>query len=251
MSEEETRTFRESKTNNKREERSKLDQTTADLNRDKDRNHKLNIRVTKMLSEKKYFNDKFKDDETEMHYCGAMDIECQDCHALHFPSEKPTDGKFMSCCHKGKVILPERRNFPEYLKDIMSNQDHPDHKNFKENIRNYNSSLSFASMGAKTDELPGKGPYCFRVCGQIYHCTSNVHPNENESRQYAQLYVVDSSQANIHRQESRANVKCVSEIIANLDKIMRENNVSAKTYQMLGEIEKNKDWEQMTFLMLI
>ena len=230
---------REQDKNRKAATRQNEDNDVAEARRERDRESKSAARNIENHSAAKFYNDKFKDNEIEIHYLGPMDAVCQYCNALHFAGEKPADGKFKTCCHKGKVIK-QREEVPEYLKEVMSNPQHPDYKNFNENIRSYNSALSFASMGAKNVDFQGKGPYCFRVHGQIYHCTSNYHPNNNEARQYAQLYVVDSAQANTIRNESTANIKCVAEIMANLDKIIRENNAYAKAYKMLGDIEKEE-----------
>lgn len=56
-----------------------------------------------------------------------------------------------------------------------------------DNIRAYNSSMSFASRSAAIDHPRGHGPYVLKVDGAIYHKTSHLHPNDNETRQYAQL----------------------------------------------------------------
>lgn len=52
----------------------------------------------------------------EKHSCGPLNVMCQYCQALHFIEERPSDGKFNSCCHKGKVKLPPRDTFPPFLK---------------------------------------------------------------------------------------------------------------------------------------
>lgn len=85
------------------------------------------------------------------------------CSSLNFLSERPSDGKFKNCCHKGKVIL-KRPEYPSELKFLFSNE-YVHNANFKSNIRNYNSSFAFASFGAKIKELSLTGPYCFRVHG--------------------------------------------------------------------------------------
>ena len=220
--------------------RAKEDEAAAEARRERDRNAKASARNRKIASGDKYFNDQYKDDQVKIHYCGSMDVGCESCNALHFEGERTADGKFSSCCHKGKVILPQKREVPPYLRQILVNPSHDDYQNFQENIRSYNSAVSFASMGAENEEIPGRGPYCFRCSGEIRHCTSNYHPNADEPRQYAQLYVVDSSKANVIRNECKANVRCVAEIMTNLDKIIRENNVFAKAYQMLGDVERQE-----------
>jgi hypothetical protein len=38
--------------------------------------------------------------------------------------------------------------------------------------------MAFASMSAEIKSLPGNGPYCFWIHGQIYHLVSPLYPNE-------------------------------------------------------------------------
>lgn len=62
---------------------------------------------------------------------------------------------FNSSCHKGKVRMEKPQNaigtdleYPDFLRQLMSNltyPNHPNHPNFRQNIRSYNSSLSFVS----------------------------------------------------------------------------------------------------------
>jgi hypothetical protein len=41
----------------------------------------------------------------EQHYIGLMNEIFHECQSMNFKDEKPSDGKFSSCCHKGKVML--------------------------------------------------------------------------------------------------------------------------------------------------
>jgi len=77
---------------------------------------------------------------------------------------------------------------PPLIQDLLTmNGDEKECKDFRENIRQYNSSLSFASFGAQQVEISNRGPYCFEIQGSIYHLTSNLKPDENSKRQYATL----------------------------------------------------------------
>ena len=63
-------------------------------------------------------------------------------------------------------------------------------------IRNYNSALAFASVGATTSLTPGNGPYCFRIHGQVYRNTSALSIKHHvEKSSYAQLYFIEAEQA--------------------------------------------------------
>lgn len=204
------------------------DETEIDRKRRREREWKRNQREAKKLK-----------NVIEEHSCGQLNVECQYCKALHFPGEKPSDGKFTNCCHKGKVKL-ERPAYPETLKKLLFDVSSPHHANIKNNIRSYNSAVAFASMGAQIEEFATQGPYCFRIHGQIYHTTSHLHPQQGETRKFAQLYVIEAEEALQKRMELPPNRQCLPEILSALDGFLRENNVYAKSFKMLHEIEKEE-----------
>ncbi|CAK9299942.1 unnamed protein product [Gordionus sp. m RMFG-2023] len=107
------------------------------------------------------------------------------------------------------------------------------------NIRSYNSAVAFASMGAKISELTGNGPYCFKVHGQIYHRTSNLYPPSNALPTYAQLYVLDTTQAIDKRIHHSANSKCNKDIMKQLDQLIRQINPYALSFKTLGEVHQS------------
>ncbi|GBM01802.1 hypothetical protein AVEN_205465-1 [Araneus ventricosus] len=57
-------------------------------------------------------------------------------------------------------------------------------------------------MEAKVVDLSGGGPYIFKVHGQICHRTSHIQSVNGQAPQYAQLYVIDSTQATEIRVEA-------------------------------------------------
>ena len=112
---------------------------------------------------------------------GLMDQKCPFCEAYRFIDEK------LNCCHNGKVSLP-----PLFCPDTLRNlytQNDTESKTFRNNIRIYNNAFAFASMEADITPPPGRGPYCYKVHGQVYHRVGTLHPETNSSRRYAQLYI--------------------------------------------------------------
>jgi len=86
---------------------------------------------------------------------------------------------------------------------------------FLENIRNYNSALSFASMSAKLDpKMKIPGPYFFKIFGQVYHYVYNsLLPKKDCTPKYNQLYIIDSESANDIRMSHSANKDvCLKEV---------------------------------------
>lgn len=186
----------------------------------------------------------FNENEIIAHSCGQLNIVCNFCQSKNFIEERPDDNKFNQCCRKGKVMLkkPTDTNgneltYPTFLRDLLSNRNNPECVAFRENIRAYNNAVSFASMGGKIVEPPGRGPYVFKMHGQTYHKTSHLLPPSSQVPQYAQLYVIDSSQATSIRQQHIANQKCSPQILNQIDRFFRENNRIAQTYNMMREIE--------------
>ena len=72
--------------------------------------------------------------------------------------------------------------------------NHPKAKAFMRKIRTYNSAHIFASMAASISSPPVRGPYCFRIHGQVYHNTTPMEENTNNPK-YDDLYFMYSSQA--------------------------------------------------------
>jgi hypothetical protein len=95
------------------------------------------------------------------HNLGLMNHTCMHCDALHF-AEEVSNGHFNSCCHNGLINLPQPQ-VNEELKELFLHDT-----NFVKHIRQYNSAMAFASLSASQKEIQGRGPYCFKIQGQIY-----------------------------------------------------------------------------------
>ncbi|UYV67927.1 hypothetical protein LAZ67_5002522 [Cordylochernes scorpioides] len=145
----------------------------------------------------------------------------------------------MSCCQKGKVVLPQNK-YPILLEDLMK-QRHRHSKYFLENIRSINSSFAFASMGAQVSPPPGYGPYCFRIQGQIYHRTGTLHPEDGEGRKFAQLYILDTEVATEERLKLKENQGCNKDLMNAVATLLQQINPFTEAYRMLGDVEKEEE----------
>ncbi len=70
---------------------------------------------------------------------------------------------------KGKFAVPKWPDLPKELCALIK-----DNKEFRKNIRQYNSVYGFTSMGVNygghlNDDIGKGGPYVFRLHGQIVH----------------------------------------------------------------------------------
>lgn len=61
--------------------------------------------------------------------------------------------------------------------------------------------------------LPGNGPYCFQIHGQIYHLASFLYPNEAYMPGYGQLYIFCSAEATTKQHENQSNQRCMAAVI--------------------------------------
>jgi len=162
---------------------------------------------------------------------GLMHELCEYCGALRFRRET------RNCCHNGKVQLPPLSPYPEELNNLLCSGDEQS-KNFQDNIRQYNSALSFASFGAQVVYPPGRGPYTFRLHGQIYHRTGSLHPGESEKPIYNQLYIIEGHQATEHRLRYPENHNCRRDTMNLLTDVIQRNSPFAMAYEHMFEVEK-------------
>ncbi|UYV72234.1 hypothetical protein LAZ67_9002265 [Cordylochernes scorpioides] len=179
----------------------------------------------------------FEEDQIPLHFCGQLDQVCPKCRAKYFELEQTTYSKtFHKCCSKGKVEL-EPIQTSELLESLMTGK-HQLSKNFMENIRSVNSALAFASMGANLAPPPGYGPYCFRINGQIYHRSGALHPENDDQRVFAQLYILDPDEAARQRMIISKNSGCNPDLMKLLSLYIAGINPFADACKMLHEEEK-------------
>ncbi|UYV63730.1 hypothetical protein LAZ67_2005450, partial [Cordylochernes scorpioides] len=179
----------------------------------------------------------FEEDQIPLHFCGQLDQVCPKCRAKYFELEQTTYSKtFHKCCSKGKFEL-EPIQTSELLESLMTGK-HQLSKNFMENIRSVNSALAFASMGANLAPPPGYGPYCFRINGQIYHRLGALHPENDDQRVFAQLYILDPYEAARQRMIISKNSGCNPDLMKLLSLYIAGINPFADACKMLHEVEK-------------
>ncbi len=70
-------------------------------------------------------------------------------------------------------------------------------KEFRENIRTYNTTFAFTSLGTEIDKTinTGYAPWVFRIHGELCHRISSLRPRIGEAPKYSQLYIYDPRMA--------------------------------------------------------
>ena len=176
---------------------------------------------------------------------GAMNVECQHCHALHFDCEKLSKlarnhPVFGICCLEGLVQLPFLPEWPATLQNLF--QDH----NFHEHIRQYNSSLAFTSLGVEVDRhtVQGSGPAAFHIHGALYHLMGSLMPAEGQHPSYAQLYIYDSQVATDRR--IRRNPQLQHPVLQELHDMLANHHPYVEIYKQAYQVMWEKPAEQHT-----
>lgn len=169
-----------------------------------------------------------------------MNTYCPLCFAKHFRNER------MNCCHKGKVdknICPDIK-VPEFFKQIMTSNDST-YKHYMNRIRYYNSALAFASIAVNRQIFENRGPFIFKIQGQLYHFVGPLHPDDNAAPAFAALFMMNMSEAHEYRAEN-ANLR--PELLYILENEMKDCNPYCKLLFHMSEIEEQYGIEDYRLL---
>ena len=130
---------------------------------------------------------------------GNITYHCPYCQAKLWEGEKLYEtkqvSKFSLCCGEGKVVLLPLDNLPELLDHLLISTDTRG-KDFSNQIRAYNSSLAFCSLGANINKELAKargGVYAFCVQGVVHHFIGSLVPNSDEAPAFVQIYIHDGT----------------------------------------------------------
>lgn len=171
----------------------------------------------------------------EENYLGTMTVVCQHCNACFFKQEVKGGAHHINvCCNFGNIDMPYKfSSYPPFIKDLLT-ENTPDGKNFRENIRQYNTALSMASMGAQFDVPRSRGPYCFRIHGQVYHYAGPLHPEGDRHPVFGQIYILDTRQAAQERMNIAANTNCRVSLMHELSDLLSRINQYAQSFRMMA-----------------
>src|SRR5947207_7924184 len=112
------------------------------------------------------------------------------------------------CCSQGAVQLPNSNDTPEPIRVLLTETrvntngkvvwtDRTAH--FQQNIRSYNNSVSFTSLGTKLDRaitntMNAVGVYTFQIQGALHHSMGSLLPPSGQRPRFPQVYMFDSAQ---------------------------------------------------------
>ncbi|KAL6620651.1 hypothetical protein ACP70R_035790 [Stipagrostis hirtigluma subsp. patula] len=133
-------------------------------------------------------------------HLGGPDHVCPHCGALFWNDERVRGrGRqdmpvYNKCCRGGSIILPPYKPPPEPLIGFLTGQDSKLSKHFFDGIRRYNSMFAMTSMGVNVIKSinDGRGPYVFKISGQLCHRIGSLLPSSGRRPEYCQLYIFDT-----------------------------------------------------------
>jgi len=186
------------------------------------------------------------DSITHRHLIDPM-IQCLRCKAFVWIQEslKSTrnhrDGpQFSFCCSKGQIVLPDLRPIPRLLELVSGDTDESVH--FRSKIRQYNSSLSFTSMGADVDRALANssgGVYTFRVGGEVTHHMGSLLPLKDQPAKFGQIYILDPIEQAIRRNEI-FDQQLDEHLLLELQQILEVVNPFCRRYKSIRQREYGK-----------
>lgn len=138
---------------------------------------------------------------------------------------------FTHCCRAGRVRLLQPR-YEDWYREYFSIT----HPHFLRNIRNYNASLSFASLGCNIVAPPNRGPYCYQVNGMVHHNIPINQQNDPQGMRYAQIYFMDSTtQATEQRMAHVANQGLYPHVLREFHIYFMAKNKHAMMFKSIHE----------------
>jgi hypothetical protein len=148
------------------------------------------------------------------HNIGTFSNSCPHCAAQFWPDEH------IDCCLKGSFIIPEQI-IPQCLQDCIYSVE------VLSRIRQYNMAMAMASVGHKNASLPDG---TFILSGRSYHRIGSVKPTEGNSHNFAQIYVLDTTNATSRRMEIFDD-RLKPAVLSRLHDLMLEHNRYARQYR--------------------
>jgi hypothetical protein len=120
-------------------------------------------------------------------------------------------------------------------------------REFRQNIRAYNSSLAFASLGVHEHQLPSRGPYTFRIQGGIYHRIGHLLPDQDQLPKFSQLHIYDTT--NEAKNRLSWNQSLSTTLITQLQTMLHQYNPFVAAYKQALDLIINEPHNNFQFVL--
>lgn len=150
----------------------------------------------------------------------------------HTGCVKSNRTKFSTCCSQGKVQLPPLSEPPNTLKRLLT-ESSKEAVSFRRNIRAYNSSLAFTSLGVKEQQLQGRDPPTFRIQGTVCHRIGQLLPEEGVQPKFSQILIYDVQNELMNRIKWNSDLH--DECMELLQEMLHEVNPNIQEYKHAGD----------------
>ncbi|KAJ0509074.1 putative helitron helicase-like domain-containing protein [Helianthus annuus] len=173
--------------------------------------------------------------------CGDCTYICEQCSALFWFAEKVLHAphvhhpRYNQCCKSGSVRLSFPLEPPPGIRQLFQDSQ------FLDNIRTYNNMFSMTSFGAEVDDTinDGRGPYVFKISGQVSHWIGSLCPPPNEKPRFLQMYIYDteneiSNRLRFFNNSDHHNLS--DSIVGTLSQMLNTYNGYARLFKNAGDI---------------
>ncbi|KAL3655665.1 hypothetical protein CASFOL_000061 [Castilleja foliolosa] len=172
---------------------------------------------------------------------GDCEFGCEHCSAFFWFAERIIRGplharpRYTHCCKGGFIRLPFPLYPPLAIKKLFEDS------NFMESIRAYNNMFSMTSFGARVDDAvnDGRGPYMFKVSGQVSHWIGSLCPLGKEGPRFLQLYIYDTVNEVSNRMrffESSQHGLLSPAVVASISKTLNLCNEYARLFRSAADL---------------
>ena len=120
-------------------------------------------------------------------------------------------------------------------------------KNYLENIRPFNNAFAFASVQVEGVNIPGRGPFCFKIHGQVYHKVGGWQPLPGCLPSYAGLFILEYDSALQHRTDNEANRHCQQNLMDFLQTMLTTHNPYAGMFKFVKDTASHAEDFQLNF----
>nr|GEU45230.1 helitron helicase-like domain-containing protein [Tanacetum cinerariifolium] len=164
------------------------------------------------------------------------DQKCHYCGCLFWYVERRKGAKYDGqpeyhlCCGLGKIYMPQASVPALFIRQLLTNI------HFMEHIQAYNQMSAMTLFGAKVDDSinKGRGPYVFKVSGQIYHWIGSLCPEEGHDPWFLQLYIYDTQDEVANRMQNfrgRHQHTLNPQIVEGLVRVLDKNNALVRLFR--------------------